>query len=413
MAKRNLYTVSAALFLVGCAPQNTAGVPTPNAPEASTIDISLFAADALLRTPQTVACTLESGSANQCLELAVKYRSSSLNIGPFCPATLNDTGGIWYWDGAGEGLYRVDKAFFDRLDALGYRFYDDNGDVHIADIAVAEPVDDHACINVSEDEDVEITALIPLNPVLAERPSRLGVVNKVGMALTGTPIFSDAPSIQRTGHMPALDTCGGHVDPGGWYHWHANSNDIKTVFSANNVTASCTLPQNASVLFGYAFDGFPIYGSLEANGAKPEKLDDCGGHAGLSADGTSVYHYHTSSDFPNLPNCLVGEVAVNNFSTTAQVGVGANPPEGTVITRGSPPRSERPGGDGAANGAPPGFAEAADKLGVTEDALFQAIRNAGGGPQQRPDIAQAAAELGVSSVDLEAALPSPPQRRPR
>ena len=35
------------------------------------------------------------------------------------------------------------------------------------------------------------------------------------------------------------------------------------------------------------------------------------------------YHYHSTLDFPNLPNCLVGVVASNNFVTTADSGIGS------------------------------------------------------------------------------------------
>ena len=56
-------------------------------------------------------------------------------------------------------------------------------------------------------------------------------------------------------------------------------------------------------------------------------------------------------------------------------------------------------------GAPPGFAEAASKLGVTEAELFQAVQSNGG---PRVDIDAAAAELGVTSDALREALPPPP-----
>lgn len=128
------------------------------------------------------------------------------------------------------------------------------------------PAVDHACINVTTDEGMKITMLLPVEPVMADTPTELGVVGKVGVALDGVPIFSDAPSIQQTGHMPALDTCGGHVDPGGWYHWHATASDIDTVFETGHVDAHCALPQESSAQSGYAFDGFPMFGSAEADG---------------------------------------------------------------------------------------------------------------------------------------------------
>ena len=229
---------------------------------------------------------------------------------------------------------------------------------------------------MSADDQVTITALIPTSPVKADQPSALRVVSKVGIALDGVPVFSDAPPIQATGHMPALDPCGGHIDPGGWYHWHANSSDINTLFEKASVDASCNKAQRAGGVFGYAFDGFAMLGSQEPDGSTPEGLDECRGHVGVTHSGQdAVYHYHTGTEFPNLPGCISGVVAQNNFITTAQIGVGANPPPGTVITRTNPPRPDRgsPGGGNPGGGMPPGFAEAAQTLDVAPELLWQVI----------------------------------------
>jgi len=164
--------------------------------------------------------------------------------------------------------------------------------------------------------------------------------------------------------MPALDTCGGHVDPGGWYHWHTASTDIETVFAHEDVDADCHLEQDASALFGYAFDGYPIYGSTDSDGAVPSDLDACNEHIGTTREHPKgAYHYHASLDFPNLPPCLIGVQAKENFTTTAEVGVGASPPPGQAITRRSPPGGDGPGGPGQGRepeqgGLPPGFEEA-------------------------------------------------------
>lgn len=103
------------------------------------------------------------------------------------------------------------------------------GKVRITDVRTTRPGDKNSCLSASADESVEMTVLLPMVPVKAAEPTSLGTVAKVGLALDGVPIFADAPSVLQTGHMPALDTCGGHIDPGGWYHWHATSTDINTV----------------------------------------------------------------------------------------------------------------------------------------------------------------------------------------
>lgn len=368
-------------------------------------DTDLFAQTAFIEAPEVIDCTLDDGTETQCNRITVGYLPEGLEIGPFCPATLDDEGGIWEWDGENAGLYRVDRAFLTMLDDLGYRFFDDDGTVHIADIATAPPEDDHACISVSADESIEITMLLPLTPVMAERPTDLGTVAKVGVALDGVPIFADAPSVQVTGHMPALDVCGGHIDPGGWYHWHATSTDIETAFEAEDVIADCALAQDSSAMFGYAFDGFALYGSTDVDGTVPTDLDQCNGHVGTTAEGGETYHYHASASFPNLPACLVGVQAQDNFSTTATAGIGAD--RAGQDGRAEPPRP----GNGAPGVVAPAFDAAAAALGVSTEALMQAMEGAGGPP---PDLAAAAAALGAAAAALgideerlRAALPSP------
>ena len=364
-------------------------------------DTALFDETAFLATPEIVDCTLEDGTETRCHRVTVGYLPDDLEIGPFCPATLDDAGGIWEWTGENAGLYRIDGDFLRMLDELGYRFFDDEGNVYSVDNATEQPTVDHACINVSVDESVEITMLLPVEPVMAEAPTALGTVAKVGVALDGVPIFADAPEVQVTGHLPALDTCGGHVDPGGWYHWHGTSTDIETVFEAESVSANCALKQEASAQFGYAFDGFAIHGSAEADGTEPTGLDSCNGHVGPVAGGEDLYHYHASTDFPNLPPCLVGVQAKDNFSTTATAGVGAT--RAGEDGRNEPPRPD----NGGPGGLPPGFDQAAEALGVSVDALSGAMEAAGG---RDADLAEVAASLGVDEDALRAALPARPEQ---
>lgn len=343
-----------------------------------------MAADALVKDPVTVDCTLTDGSAATCLEITVKYVPDDLNVGPFCPATIDDVGGIWDWDGDQAGLYRVDGDFLKMLADMGYNFYDADGTVHVFDIRVEGPTDPNECISGSFDEAVEMTVLIPTTPQMADTPTALGTVAKVGLSLSGVPIFADAPSVLDTGHMPALDVCAGHVDPGGWYHYHGTATDLETVYDHSGVQGSCANAiQDAKLQFGYAFDGYAIMGSLEHDGSTPRDLDDCGGHV----DGDS-YHYHSDGEFPNLPACLVGLSANDNFSTTAAAGIGS---------QGGPD-----GGPNGGQGGRPDFEAIAAELGIDAETLMQTMQDAGG-PQA--DLAAVAAILGVDEAALRAALP--------
>jgi hypothetical protein len=161
------------------------------------------------------------------------------------------------------------------------------------------------------------------------------------------------------------------------------------------VAAKCALQQSSSAQFAYAFDGYAMYGTAEPDGTVPTDLDTCNGHVGSTArNAEGEYHYHATSDFPNLPKCLKGVQARNNFSTTASSGIGSANGGG-----GAPGADNGLGGLGGR----PNFADAAKKLGVTEQALEQAMQDAGG-PQA--DLAEVAKTLNVSEEALKAALPT-------
>jgi hypothetical protein len=287
------------------------------------------------------------------------------------------------------------------LNSLGYKFYDADGKVYISTTTATKPKFNNTCMSMKADTAVEITILLPMTPKIADKPTDLGTVAKVGIALDGMPIFADAPSVLKTGHMPALDTCGGHIDPGGWYHWHATSTDINSVYDQKKVAAKFALQQSPSAQFAYAFDGYAMYGTTEPNGKVPTDLDACNGHIDPTArNPKGEYHYHATSDFPNLPKCLKGVQAKNNFSTTASTGIGsANSGGGSS---GGPDGGSSGGPDGGSGGGKPNFADAAKKLGVTEKALEQALQDAGG-PQA--DLAKVAKTLKVSEAALKVALP--------
>ncbi|MEM6566501.1 MAG: YHYH protein [Pseudomonadota bacterium] len=359
-------------------------------------DTAHFSDTAFVSEPKIVECTLTDGTENDCYEITVGYLPEGLEIGPFCPATLEDAGGLWDWTGEDAGVYRIDGDFLRFLNELGYAFYDADGNVHFTDLTDRPDVE-NSCIAVVPDEDVEMTVLLPVTPVMAETPTDLGTVSQAGIALNGAPIFADAPSVQDTGNLPALDLCGGHIDPGGWYHWHATATDIQGLLDAEGIEATCGLAQDPTALFGYAFDGFGMYGTQDPDGAVPTDLDACNGHVGpVPGSDEEVYHYHATNTFPNLPACLVGLSPENAFATTASAGLGSQSRDGSI---------QGPGGSG--KGTPPGFDEAAEALGVTTEALLEAMRSSGGG---RPDLDAAAETLGVSEADLREALPPPPNQ---
>jgi YHYH protein len=260
---------------------------------------------------------------------------------------LKDVGGIWNWDGKNAGVYRIDGAFLQMLNSIGYKFYDSAGKVQISTDVASKPKFDHTCMSMKADKAVEMTILLPMTPKMADKQTNLDTVAKVGLALDGVPIFADAPSVLKTGHMPALDTCGGHIDPGGWYHWHATATDVNSVYQQKKVDAKCALQQSPSDQFAYAFDGYKMYGTTDMDGKVPIDLDGCHGHIGATkTKPQGEYHYHATGKFPNLPVCLKGIQAKNNFSTTASMGMGS--------TGGKPGGGPGGGTDGGPGGGPGG-----------------------------------------------------------
>jgi hypothetical protein len=400
-----LVAMSASLIMVGCNSADTKANPNgttktntsdaSSAPSYSKMDPALFSKDALVKATTVVDCTLTNGEASKCLQVTVKYKPDNLQVGPFCPTSVDEVGGIWNWDGENAKLYRIDGTFLRMLDKQGYHFYGTDGKVHITSDMVSKPKFNNTCMSMAAQKAVEMTILLPVTPKMADKQTDLGTVAKVGLALDGVPIFADAPSVLKTGHLPALDTCGGHIDPGGWYHWHATSTDINALYEQKKVDAKCALQQSPSAQFAYAFDGYAMYGTVDMDGKVPTDLDTCYGHVGpTKTNPQGEYHYHATANFPNLPACLKGLQANNNFSTTSSSGIGSAGGGGGA----------GPGGGGAAGGQP-NFADAAKKLGVTEKALQQAMQDAGG---READLAKVAKSLNVSEDALKAALPKRP-----
>jgi hypothetical protein len=66
-----------------------------------------------------------------------------------------------------------------------------------------------------------------------------------------------------------------------------------------------------SPLFGYALDGFGIYGPRDMDGQMitNKKLDKCHGHFGpVKRGGKPIYHYHLNREYPFSVGCFRGVV---------------------------------------------------------------------------------------------------------
>lgn len=334
------------LFVSACAADTTTGSTASSVSPTAEVGVAaLFADGALTAEPTTVDCTLENGSESTCYQFEVASLSSAVDSdGPYCPATTADTGGIWVWDGEESGLYALDSDFWALMSAQGYEFADADGNITIVDPASGNPSSStttNACLQATPNGDYHLQVLIPTTPERLDTATDLSTVSQVGLAFDGVTIFGDAPSVGDTGGLPALDACGGHIDPSGYYHWHFGAESIQSNLDAAGAGIRCGVAQDNEAAIAFAYDGYLIYGSEEA-GAVPADLDECGGHVSDKPELGEMYHYHLSTDSPNLPLCRVGASAANKISS----------PDGDNITL--PNGDGGGGGGGAPGGSPPG-----------------------------------------------------------
>lgn len=164
---------------------------------------------------------------------------------------------------------------------------------------------------------------IPLRPVWTNQPTRLPM-GPIGVAINGIPFYNPYNAEGRNAvegpWAEVFDSCCGHPDPAGRYHYHKYPVCVKSPFKDP--------PDSHSPIIGIAFDGYPVYGPKCEGGEPPVNLDDCNGHR----DDERGYHYHVTKRFPYILGAYRGEVDPANFD-----GPGGGP-------------RRRPGG-----GGPPGF----------------------------------------------------------
>jgi len=220
---------------------------------------------------------------------------------------------------------------------------------------------------------------LPKNPQAAASPSCLSK-GPIGIMLSGAALFSALDADNRDAVATEIfDSCEGHPQQEGMYHYHHYS----PCFDSG-------AKDQPSPLLGYALDGFGIYGPRGSGGhmVTNAELDECHGAMGAVPDGKggvkTVYHYVLNNEFPYSLGCYRG--------TPSSTGIAPARPQ---VMNG--PRREMPPGH-----RPPDLRLAAQKLGITEEELQDAL-----GPPP-PDIQGAARTLGVTPEQLRDALGPPP-----
>lgn len=156
----------------------------------------------------------------------------------------------------------------------------------------------------------DFTFRLPLVPRKSDTITRLPR-GPIGMSLNGVVFFNpfEMEGLNAVAGYDEvwLDSCCGHPQQSGVYHYHKYPTCVKSPFIDEG--------KSHSPILGIAFDGFPLYGPYESDGSMamelkgPEALDACNGHS----DPERGYHYHvTPNRFPYILGGYAGVVEPSN-----------------------------------------------------------------------------------------------------
>lgn len=287
---------------------------TPVAQIASNSVAQLMITADLLSNITKVSCALSDGSTATCYDFETSEIPKSDTPGPWCPTSAATPGGYIQdtSDIGGDGsLQRVTVAWLQTLDArMGWSIVNADGTVNVTTnaqlttdgtqetgnwtyaMAQSSGITNH-CLQGTPNTHTQ-TILIPVTPVaLSSAASGINDTpgGSLGIALNGILYFPPEPTARiATYHNVApIDPDGGHTGFGFDYHYHR----------AWKVTG---VPDSVTQIYGFMFDGYPIYDALEPDGSTPAGLDSCQGHTTTALG----YHYHASDSYPYITTCLHG-----------------------------------------------------------------------------------------------------------
>lgn len=251
------------------------------------------------------------------------------------PEGLQSIGGHWYAkEGKPPVYYYQDGEQF--VDIFSYHIKDSNKD-GIPNLVVSH--DERCLIIESQGYPNHPTAVFPNsdnpNSILVQRfefrlpliPRKSDTITSVpmgaiGMALNGVVFFNP---FERGGKNAVegyaeewLDSCCGHPQQHGVYHYHKYPSCVKSPFKDDG--------KQHSPIIGFAWDGYPVYGPYESSQTKAmdltgeAALDVCNGHS----DTVRGYHYHvTPGRFPYILGGYSGVVETSNNHELQRAGMGA------------------------------------------------------------------------------------------
>ena len=260
---------------------------------------------------------------------------SALAADPPAPANLKPVGGKWYvQEGSKPVYYYKDAGQY--VDLFSYHTRDSNKD-GIDNIRLKH--DAQFLLMDSQGYPNHPTAVFPNsgnpNRILVQdfhfriplKPKLTGEITRVPMGPIGTAIngvvffnpFEMGGMNAVEGYSEVwLDSCCGHPQQHGVYHYHKYPACVKSPFPDEG--------QRHSPILGFAWDGFPVHGPYESKGVLAKDLtgdsalDVCNGHS----DAERGYHYHvTPGKFPYLIGGYHGVVETSNSPPLRHAGSGA------------------------------------------------------------------------------------------
>jgi len=175
---------------------------------------------------------------------------------------------------------------------------------------------------------------LPAHPTYSDTPYCMG--GEVGIMLTGVALFNAFDAGLRDAPAHELqDTCGGHPQGSGEYHYHS--------------LPTCLKDTSISTVIGFAYDGFPITGPVVAPGKYlvTANLDECHGLTSevmLDGKKTTTYHYVMTYDFPYSASCFRGKPISTGPSAGAPQGGAGGASQGSAGSISGGPQQGGPGG---------------------------------------------------------------------
>lgn len=150
----------------------------------------------------------------------------------------------------------------------------------------------------------------------------------VGIALNSVLFVHEHP---EEGMTWLFDSCGGHGDTYGHYHYHAPPLCLMSSLGLpvpplgtwwKDAGKSAWPLKGPEVQIGWALDGAPIMGPFK-NGLRTEKtmLDEC--HGAIDASGE--YRYYLLPEAPYMPPCLRGQLGNISSFRSSKVGAPCSP----------------------------------------------------------------------------------------